>query len=91
MKKLIPGCLHISAIQQNVHHHKKVVIYATDTTVIIMGMYYAVRIPGLEELWLQKRNITLPLHTIVETMSKNMNIVELELTAVILGIGPIRT
>lgn len=33
------------------------VIQATDTDVIVMGIYHSQHIPGLNELWIQKTNV----------------------------------
>jgi hypothetical protein len=60
------------------------VIQATDTDVIVLGMYFSVRIQGLKELWIQKFDKLIPLHDIVKSLSEAINVDARTLTGVLL-------
>ena len=47
------------------------VIQATDTDILVMAIYHSVRIPGLEELWVQKVRHTYFVTGLREMAEKN--------------------
>ncbi|CAL8247392.1 unnamed protein product [Merluccius merluccius] len=49
-------------------HHKRAVVVATDTDVIMMCMYYITHMDGLQELWVKTMDIILPVHAITEAL-----------------------
>ncbi|KAJ8379200.1 hypothetical protein AAFF_G00223120 [Aldrovandia affinis] len=51
------------------HHHKRAVVVATDTDVIMMCIYYIAHMDGLEELWVKKMDIYLPAHAITDALA----------------------
>ena len=44
------------------------VVQATDTDMLVMAFYHSVRIPGLEELWVQKGVTYIPFNRIARTL-----------------------
>ena len=48
----------------------RAVLQATDTNIIVMALYYTLRIPGLQELYIHKMNTFLPCHHIVQEIGK---------------------
>ena len=50
---------------------KRVVIQATDTDILMMGIYHVSRVQGLEELWMQKQNVFIQCHVISRFLTSN--------------------
>ena len=50
-------------------HHKQTVVMATDTDVIMICIYYITQMEGLQELWVNKMDIYLPAHAIVDALA----------------------
>ena len=46
------------------------VIQVTDTDILVMAIYHCIRIPGLEELWVQKRATCIPCHRIARQLAE---------------------
>ena len=55
-------------VQQYTYSHA--VIQATDTDILVMAIYHSVRIPGLEELWVQKGATYIPCHRIARQLAE---------------------
>ncbi|XP_073712815.1 uncharacterized protein [Misgurnus anguillicaudatus] len=62
-------------------HHKRAVVVATDTDVIMMCMYYITHMDGLQELWVKTMDIFLPFHAITEALTGNYNGAASDLTS----------
>jgi len=43
-------------------HHKRAIVMAIDTDVIMMCIYYITHLDGLQELWVKKMDSYLPAH-----------------------------
>lgn len=65
---------------------QKAVIQATDSDVILMGVYHAVRITGLQELWIRKANKFLACHEIAENIAVRHELPPLLITSVMLSV-----
>ena len=59
------------AFSAQVQSCKRAVIYATDTDILILGIYHSTMIQGLTELWMQKRDIFIPCHWISQYLSNS--------------------
>ena len=66
-------------------HHKRAVVVATDTDVIMMCMYYVTHLDGLQELWVNKRDIYLPIHAIAEALAVKYGVEAADLTSTLLS------
>ena len=58
----------IHCVQQYGYAHA--VIHAADTDILVMTIYHSVRIPGLEELWVQKETTFVPCHRIARHLAE---------------------
>jgi hypothetical protein len=67
-------------------HHKRVVVMATDTDVIMLCIYYSMRFAELEELWVKKMDIYLPAHAIATSLAMQSDVNAAQLTSVLLTI-----
>ena len=61
------------------------VICSIDTNVIVLAIYYCVRIPGLTKLWIQKNDTYLPLHSIVHDYAHSLECENELLTGILLS------
>lgn len=50
---------------------KRAVVYATDTDILVLGIYHSARIQDLTELWMQKQSIFIPCHWISHHFSNS--------------------
>ena len=71
-------------------HHKRAVVEATDTDVIMMCIYYITHMVGLHELCVTKMdiyiyNIYLPAHAIAQARAVNYAVDAVNLTAMLLS------
>ena len=64
--------------------YKCAVVQATDTDIIIMGIYYSVRILGLKELWVQKGAVYIPCHIVARALATQYNTSVLDITSALL-------
>lgn len=76
---------HIAYSVQHLHH-KQAVVVATDTDVIMMCIYYITHLDGLQELWVRKMNLYLPVHAIAEALAVKYHVEAPDLTAMLLSI-----
>ena len=67
-------------------HHKRAVVMATDTDVVMMCLYYSTCLDGLEELWVKKMDVYLPAHAIAAALAVKYDVEATALTSVLLGI-----
>ena len=74
MKKRTQGPLLIISYCVNQYVYQRAVIQATDTDIFIMAIYYSVRIPGLKELWMQKRFSYIPCHIIANLLAEKFTL-----------------
>lgn len=65
-------------------HYKWAVVVATDTDVIMMCMYYITHMDGLQELWVKKMDIFLPIHAITEALAAKYDVAASYLTSLLL-------
>ena len=56
---------HLYYVAETFDCHQAVLL-ATDTDIVVIALYYTVRVPGLQELWIHKLNTFLPWHQIVQ-------------------------
>ncbi len=66
-------------------HHKRAVVVATDTDVIMMCMYYITHMDGLQELWVKTMDIFLPVHAITEVLAGKYDVAASDLTSLLLS------
>jgi len=66
-------------------NHKRAVLMATDTDVILMCIYYVTRLDGLHELWVKKMDICLPAHAIAEALAVKYHAEVADVTSVLLA------
>ena len=66
-------------------HHKRAIVVATDTDVIMMCIYYITHLDGLQELWVKKMNISLPAHAIAEALARKYDVEAADLTSMLLS------
>lgn len=59
-------------------NYKKVIIQATDTDIFVMALYYATRI-NLNELWIHRFDVYIPIHCIIQKLSTTQNISKITL------------
>ena len=52
---------------------QRAVLQPTDTDIVVMALYYTVRVPGLQEMWIHKMNTFLPCHQIVQEIGNIVN------------------
>jgi hypothetical protein len=69
----------------NVKKYTRAVIQATDTDIIMLAMYYLCTIESLQEIWIQRNDQYLPIHTMVEMLSSKYEKEPLELAATLLA------
>ena len=73
-------------IVHSVHlHHERAVVVASDTDVFMMCLYYSTRLDGLEELWMKKMNVYLPVHAIAEALAEKHAVEATNLTSRLLS------
>jgi len=48
-------------------------ISSIDSDVIVLAMYYSVRIPAIKELWIQKADSCIPVHNIVDACAQKLS------------------
>ena len=53
--------------------YTRVIIAATESDIIMTGIYFSTHIPCFSELWLHKANVYLPCHTITSNLEKKYN------------------
>jgi hypothetical protein len=75
---------HIAYSVQHLHH-KRAVVVATDTDVIMMCIYYITHLDGLVELWAKKMDIYLPAHAIAEALAVKYAVEAANLTSMLLS------
>ena len=51
-----------------VYGHERAVIYATDTDITLLAMYYSVFLSELKELWIQRDDRYIPLYVLVKSL-----------------------
>ncbi len=66
-------------------HHKRAVVVATDTDVILMCTYYITHLDGLQELWVKKMDIYIPAHAIVEALAVKYDVEAADLESMLLS------
>ena len=66
-------------------HHKRAVVVATDTDVVMMCIYYITHMDGLHELWVKKMDIYLPAHAIAQALAVNYCVDAANVTAMLLS------
>ena len=66
-------------------HHKRAVVVATDTDVIMMCMYYITHMDGLQEMWVKTLDIFLPVHAITEALAGKYDVAASDLTSFLLS------
>ncbi|CAL8378921.1 unnamed protein product [Arctogadus glacialis] len=66
-------------------HHKRAVVVATDTDVIMMCMYYITHMDGLQEMWVKTMDIFLPVHAITEALVGKYDVAASDLTSLLLS------
>ena len=64
--------------------YTRVVIQATDTDILILAIYYSVRIHGLQELWVHKGSTHLPCHNIAGMLADKFSLPVLLATSALL-------
>lgn len=69
----------------NERGRKRVVISCTDTDVIVLSMYYYAVVTEVKEIWIEKNDTYLPIHTIVDALSSKYNCEKKVLTRVLLS------
>lgn len=57
------------AFSANKQSCRRAVVYATDTDILIVGIYHSLMIEGLTELWMQKLGTFIPCHWISKQLS----------------------
>ncbi|KAJ8378401.1 hypothetical protein AAFF_G00242890 [Aldrovandia affinis] len=67
------------------HHHKRAVVVATDTDVIMMCIYYITHTDGLQELWVKKMDIYLPAHEIADALAVKYDVEAADLSSMLLS------
>ena len=75
---------HIAYSVQHLHH-KRAVVVATDTDVIMMCIYYITHLDGLDELWVKNMDIYLPAHAIAEALAVKYAVEAANLTSMLLS------
>jgi len=66
--------------------YTRIVVQATDTDILVLAVYYSVRIPGLRELWVNKGSKYIPCHTIASVLAEKYNLsVQLATSALLCG------
>ena len=65
--------------------HERAVIYATDTDITLLSMYYLVFLSELKELWIQRDDRYIPLHALVKSLCDNSVKDPRELSATLLS------
>lgn len=60
---------HLAYCVEYLDHHRAVV-HATDTDIIMLCIYHFCCLNTLQELWIQRQNQYLPIHELVEVLSK---------------------
>jgi hypothetical protein len=65
---------------------KRAVVVANDTDVIMMCFYYSSQLPGLEQLWVQKMGVYVPVHAVVAALAEKYETEAAHLTSVLLSV-----
>ena len=60
--------------------HKRAVVHANDTDIVVLCMCHFNRIENLQELWIQRNNQYLPIHDINSNLSRKFEIPAIELS-----------
>ena len=66
-------------------HHKRAVVMATDTDVIMMCIYYITHLDGLQELWVKKMDSYLPAHAVAKALAVKYDVEAADLTSALLS------
>ena len=64
--------------------YKYAVVQATDTDIIIIGIYYSAHILGLKELWVQKGAVYIPCRIVARALATQYNTSVLDITSALL-------
>ncbi|KAJ8399123.1 hypothetical protein AAFF_G00415020 [Aldrovandia affinis] len=75
---------HIAYSVQHLHH-KRAVVVATDTDVIMMCIYYITHMDGLQEQWVKKMDIYLPAHAIADALAVKHDVEAADLSSMLLS------
>jgi len=62
------------------------VVVATDTDVIMMCFYYSSQLPKLEQLWMQKMGVYVPVHAVVVALAEKYETEAAHLMSVLLSV-----
>ena len=68
-----------------VYGHERAVIYATDTDITLLSMYYSVFLSELKELWIQRDDRYIPLHVLIKSLCDTSDKDPHELSATLLS------
>jgi len=66
--------------------YRGAVVVATDTDVITMCFYYSSQLPGLEQLWMQKMGVYVPVHAAVAGLAEKYETKAAHLMSVLLSV-----
>ncbi|XP_060776579.1 uncharacterized protein LOC132886053 [Neoarius graeffei] len=73
------------AYSVRIMHHKRAVVVATDTDVIMMCIYYIRHMIGLQELWVKMNDNFLPVHAMTEALAGKYDTAPAEFTSILLS------